>query len=441
MNSFLDQANQIIWGPPLLILFCFTGIFLTVRLRAVQFRFLWLSHKLAFMKAEGAVKGEITQFQSLMAALAGTIGIGSIVGVATAIAIGGCGSIFWMWVAGFLGMAIKYGEALLALKFRNVEGKTVAGGPMYYIHQGMGRRWLAFVFAGFGAVTALSTGNMVQANAVSAAMMHLWSIPSVCTGLILLVVVAVPLLGGIKSIGKLVAVLVPAMALMYFLVCLGLCATHVSILSEGFVQIFREAFKGPSAAGGFIGVGVMEVIQLGFSRGVFSSEAGLGTSSIVAAAAKSDHPAKQALVSMSSVFITTGIVCTMTGLVIISSGVTGGDGAQLAFQAFGKLMPYGDLFISAILIPFAYSTILGWSYCGEKCVEYLFGPKSIRVYRVLFILLSFVGAVMSLKTVWSFANLLNGLMCFPNLIAIIYLSHHILLQTEHFEKEYIEATI
>lgn len=440
MNQFLDTANRMVWGAPLLLLFCFTGMYLTVKLRAVQFRFLWLSHKMAFMKEEGAAKGEISQFQSLMAALAGTIGIGSIVGVSTAISLGGCGAIFWMWVAGFLGMAIKYGEALLAIQFRK-ESKEISGGPMYYIRNGVRSRWLAIAFALFGAIAALGTGNMVQANAVSAAMSHLFSVPAMVTGGILLLSVGFPLLGGIKSIGRLVAFLVPIMALLYFGVCFCICIANVSILSDGFTRIFQEAFLGSSVAGGFMGVGVMEMIQLGFSRGVFSSEAGLGTSSIVAAAAKSDHPAKQALISMSSVFITTGIVCTMTALVIISSGLVGSrlDGAQLAFQAFGKVMPYGNLFISAILIPFAYSTILGWSYCGEKCAEYLFGQKQIKKYRIVFLLLVFLGSIMELKTVWSFANLFNGLMCFPNLFAVLYLSNHIVFQTKNFEKNYVHA--
>ena len=440
---FIDRLNGIVWGPPLLILLILVGLHLTIKTRGVQFQYFLYAHFLAFRKTSQKGKGSISHFQALMTALAATIGIGSITGVATAVAIGGMGALFWMWVAAFLGMATKYGEAILAIKYRITDaGGEVCGGPMYYIEKGLRCKWLAITFAGFGAIAALGTGNMVQANSVSIGLFNFFGISPVYSGLALAAFVGVALIGGIKSISKVAGVLVPAMAIFY--IAGGLCIIFMRIeaIPEAFRLIFRSAFCGEAAFGGFAGSTVMMAIQTGISRGIFSSEAGLGTSPIAAAAAKTDTPGRQALVSMCSVFITTGIVCTITGLVIAVSGVLGQmgpdgallDGSAMALEAFQQTFPYGGLIVVIALVPFAYSTILGWAYYGEKCIEYLFGFRSIKWYRIIYTSLIFPGAVLGLKVVWGFANLMNGLMAFPNLIALFALTGVISKETQSFKR-------
>ncbi|MEC8306715.1 MAG: sodium:alanine symporter family protein [Chlamydiota bacterium] len=444
IQDIVNVANQWIWGPPLLIFLVIVGLYLTIRTRGVQFRYFYYAHKIAFTKGTKDEKegGDISHFEALMTALAGTIGIGSITGVATAVSIGGLGSIFWMWVAACFGMATKYGEGILAVKFREKDEKgEMSGGPMYYIDKGLGWRWLAILFALFAGITALSTGNMIQANSVALAVNNLLGWNPLWTGALLAVAVASALLGGIKSIGKVVAILVPAMAAFFIAGGLLIIFYKIQAIPSAFGMIFRAAWSGSSAVGGFAGATVMMAIQLGVSRGIFSSEAGLGTSPIAAAAAKTDTPGRQALVSMCSVFITTGIVCTITALVIAVSGVFGEigvdgkalNGSALALRAFDAIIPYGGLMVTIALIPFAYSTILGWAYYGEKCMEYLFGERSVIYYRLVAITASFFGALLSLDLVWGIANALNGLMALPNLIGLFALGGIIGKETRHFD--------
>ena len=444
MNSvaqIIDNINDIIWGPPLLILLVLVGLYLTIRTRGLQFQYLIYAHKLAFSRHDDEAQGDISHFQALMTALAATIGIGSITGVATAIALGGMGALFWMWGAAFFGMATKYGEAILAIKYRVPdEGGEMCGGPMYYIEKGLRWKWLAVIFSILGAIAAFGTGNMVQANSVSHALSSFFNIDPIWSGIALAIIVGVALIGGIKSIGKVAGILVPAMAVFYIVGGLIIIALRIEDVPAAFGVIFRSAFNGQAAVGGFAGATVMMAIQLGISRGVFSSEAGLGSSPIAAAAAKTDTPGRQALVSMCSVFITTGIVCTITGLVIAVSGVLGEvgpdgkmlDGSAMALKAFDNIIPHGGYIVTIALIPFAYSTILGWAYYGEKCVEYLFGYRATKGYRVLYTLLVFLGAVLGLKVVWGFANMMNGLMAFPNLIALFVLGGVISKETHFF---------
>lgn len=443
LQYIIDRLNNWIWGVPLLMLLLFAGIYLTVRTKGLQFRYFFYAHKLAFTRHDDEAEGDISHFQALMTALAATIGIGSITGVATAIAIGGVGSLVWMWGAALFGMATKYGEAILAIKYRITdESGEMCGGPMYYIEKGMGWKWLAALFAILGALTAIGTGNMVQANSVSLALVDLCNLDPIWSGLALMFFVGIALIGGIKSIGKVAGILIPAMALFYIIGGIIIIFLKIDEIPSAFAMIFRSAFSGQAAVGGFAGASIMVAIQMGVSRGVFSSEAGLGSSPIAAAAAKTDTPGRQALVSMCSVFITTGIVCTITGLIIVLSGVLGQlgpdgkmlDGSAMALRAFDSILPYGGLIVTIALIPFAYSTILGWAYYGEKCVEYLFGYRATKPYRIIYTLVIFPGAVLGLRLIWGFANMMNGLMAFPNLIALFVLGGVIAKETRFFEQ-------
>lgn len=440
---WLDVINDWVWGPPLLILMVFVGLYVSFRLKFVQIRQLWYSHKLAFSRHDDGAEGDISHFQALMTSLAATIGIGSITGVATAIAAGGLGALFWMWMAAILGMATKYAEAILAIKYRVIdEHKEMCGGPMYYLEKGLGSKFLAVFFALMASITAIGTGNMIQSNSVAAAITTIAPINPWWIGLFLMIVTGLPLIGGIKSIGKVVSILVPAMAIFYIVGSIVIVLIKIELVPQAFYLIFKTAFTGQAAKGGFLGSTIMIAIQMGVSRGVFSSEAGLGSSPIAAAAAKTDTPGRQALVSMSSVFITTGIVCTLTGLVIATTGVLGEfgptgellDGSALALRAFDKVIPGGGLIVTIALIPFAYSTILGWAYYGEKAVEYLFGIKATIYYRIIYTIVVLFGAVLNLKVVWGVANIMNGIMAFPNLIGVFLLTGVVAAETRMFEK-------
>jgi alanine or glycine:cation symporter, AGCS family len=443
MNTWIDKINAIVWGPPLLILLFVVGIYLTIRTRGIQFTHLFYALKLAFSRHDDDAEGDISHFQALMTSLAATIGIGSITGVATAIAIGGVGSLVWMWVAAVFGMATKYGEAILAIKYRVVDKNgEMAGGPMYYLERGLKSKWLAVMFAIAAAITAMSTGNMVQANSVALAVQDLFGGTPWITGVLLMAVVGIALIGGIKSIGRVTGYLVPAMAIFYILGGFIIICMRVTYIPAAFVLIFKSAFSGQAATGGFLGATVMLAVRMGVSRGIFSHEAGLGSSPIAAAAAKTDTPGRQALVSMCSVFITTGVVCTITGLVIAITGVLGErdasgavlNGSAMALRAFDAVIPKGGLIVTIALIPFAYSTILGWGYYGERCVEYLFGILGVKIYRVLFTLIVFPGAILSLETVWGISNILNAFMAFPNLIGLFCLAGVVATETKIFRR-------
>ncbi len=443
-SHVLSTLNNWVWGLPLLTLIIGVGLYFTICTRCLQLRYFWYAHKIAFTRQGGKAKGEISHFCSLMTAMASTMGVGSITGVATAISLGGMGSIFWMWVAAFFGMIIKYGEAILAVKYRSSDATCATrGGPMYYLERGLHMKWLAVSFAIFGLFASFGIGNIVQVNSIVLAVQKWLHLPTIWVGLALVICVGCSIIGGIKGIGRVVVILVPVMAIFYIAVGLGIIFLHWRCLPSVCIAIVKGAFSKQATLGGFAGATVMKMIQIGISRGIFSSEAGMGSSSIAAAAAKTDIPARQGLISMCSASITTGVVCTITGFVIAVSGVFGNslserpllDGSMLALQAFDQSISYGGALLTVALIAFAYSTIIGWAYCGEKCVEYLFlRGQSIMIYRFFFTLLVFFGSFLSVEFVWDFSNLMNGLMAFPNLIGISLLGHVVLKETDLFEQ-------
>lgn len=437
--KIITAARDFIWGAPLLVLLVGTGIFLTFRLRGLQIRGLIYSLYLGLIKRkeDDQEQGDISHFQALMTALAATVGTGNIAGVATAIVAGGPGALFWMWITGLFGMATKYSEAVLAIKYREKdEFGTMSGGPMYYISKGLGWKWLGVLFAVFASVAAFGIGNMVQSNSVAAAVNASFGIPHWTTGIVLAFLTAMVVLGGIKSIAKVTQVLVPVMIIVYVTGALLILLLKISLLPEIFALIFRSAFTPSAALGGFLGASVMQTIRIGVARGVFSNESGLGSAPIAAAAAKTANPVKQALVSMTQTFIDTIVVCTMTGLVLLSSGLwnSGYTGAELTAKAFSFSLPggLGEFIVTAGLILFAYSTILGWCYYGEKSIEYLFSEKAVRTYRIFFVVFVAVGTMLKLETVWTVADLMNGLMAFPNLVALLGLSSLIVAETNKY---------
>ncbi|MGG5254117.1 alanine/glycine:cation symporter family protein [Neobacillus sp. SM06] len=436
MSEFLTKVSDIIWGPPLLILLVGTGIFLSIRISFLQFGRLPYALKLAFSKHQDhSSEGDISHFQSLMTALAATIGTGNIAGVATAVVLGGPGAVLWMWVTALVGMATKYSEAILAVKYRTV-GKRgeMAGGPMYYIEKGLGWKWLAVMFAFFGAVAAFGIGSTVQSNSVAAAIQSSFGINPWVTGIVLTIATGLVLLGGIKSIGRVTSYMVPFMAVFYILGGLIIIFANIEKLPAALNLIFSDAFTGKAAAGGAVGA----VIRYGVARGVFSNEAGMGSAPIAAAAAKTDHPGRQALISMTGTFLDTIVVCSITGITLVMGELyTKSDltGAALTTQTFDQMLPgVGGWIVSIGIILFAYSTVLGWAYYGEKCVEYLFGMGSIKVYRIFYTLSVVVGAGMSLGLVWTIADIFNGLMAVPNLIGLLGLSGVIVAETREFNK-------
>jgi AGCS family alanine or glycine:cation symporter len=437
--TILTQIRDAVWGIPLIVLLVGTGIFLTFQLRGLQIRGLLYSLKLAFIKRkeDDQEKGDISHFQALMTALAATVGTGNIAGVAIALFMGGPGALFWMWVTGLFGMATKYAEAVLAIKFREKDKfGTMSGGPMYYISKGLGWKWLGILFAVFAAVAAFGIGNMVQSNSVAEAANASFGIPNWVTGIVLAIFTAMVVLGGIKSIARVTQVLVPLMIIVYFTGASIILLMKITALPEIFVLIFKSAFSPTAAAGGFVGATVMQTLRMGISKGVFSNESGLGSAPIAAAAAKTPNPVKQALVSMTQTFIDTLVICTLTGLVILSSGLwtSGQTGAKLTALAFDTSLPggLGEFIVTTGLICFAYSTILGWCYYGEKSIEYLFTEKAVKGYRIIFVVFVAVGTMLKLETVWRISDIMNGLMAFPNLVGIIGLSGIIVSETNKY---------
>jgi AGCS family alanine or glycine:cation symporter len=437
IENLVGQVGAFAWGPPMLILLVGTGFYLTIVLKGLQFRKLWYSLWLALVKRkeETAEPGDITHFQALMTALSATVGTGNIAGVATAIAAGGPGALFWMWVTGLVGMATKYGEAVLAVKYRiKDENGDMSGGPMYYISKGLGWKWLGFLFALFAAVAAFGIGNMVQSNSVADAVNATFNVPFWVTGIVLMVFTSLVILGGIKSIGKVTAVVVPIMIIFYMGGALIILVLNIAGIPAALAMVVKQAFTPTAASGGFLGAGVMMAIRMGVARGVFSNESGLGSAPIAAAAAQTKHPVTQALVSMTQTFIDTLIVCTLTGLVLILTGAwnSGETGASLTAMAFETGVTGGHYIVTIGLILFAYSTILGWCYYGEKSIEYILGEKAIKPYRYLFILVVGVGAVSKLDFVWALSDTFNGLMAIPNLIGLLMLSPVILSETREY---------
>lgn len=433
-----------IWGPPLLILLLGIGVYLTCVLRGLQFRYLAYALKLVFLPKKVAHEGpgDISHFASLMTALAATIGIGNIAGVATAMTIGGFGALFWMWVTALIGMAIKYAESLLAIKYRTTDARgEMCGGPMYFIRDAIGSKWLGGAFALFGAVGAFGGGNMLQANSVADVMQSMFDINPWVTGGVVALFTGLTLLGGIQGIGKVASLLVPFMATFYIVGAMAILATHFDRVPGAFYLIVTSAFTGQAAVGGFLGAGILLAVQVGVSRGLMTSEAGLGTASIAAAAAKTDYPGRQALVSMTGCFLATIIMCSATGLVLAVTDVFGMvgptgkliNGASLTLAAFQSAFPLvGGYIVTVGLVLFAFTTLLGWAYYGEKCVEYLFGTRCILPYRLLFTFIVIPGAVLELEIVWKISDICNGMMAYPNLIGLCLLSGVVVSETKAF---------
>ncbi len=431
-----------VWGPALIILLVGTGLYLTLLLRGLQFRRLGHALSLAFIKRrEEGAEGDISHFQALMTALAATVGTGNIVGVATAIAAGGPGALFWMWITGLVGMATKYSEAVLGVRFRETDARgEQSGGPMYYLENGIryGRlgKVLATSFALFAALAAFGIGNGVQSHSVAQAVHGVFGVPTWLVGLGTAVLAGAVILGGIKSIGRFTGVFVPIMIVIYMLGSGVVIALNWEGVPEDFRLVFSHAFSGSAAAGGFLGATVAQAIRIGVARGVFSNESGLGTGGIAAAAAQTREPVRQALVSMTQTFIDTIVVCTFTGIAIISTGAwkTGLNGVALTQEAFSTGLPgeWGGIVVAVCLSFFAFSTILGWSYYGERNLEYLIGVKAIKPYRLLFISVIMIAAVSELQVVWDISDIMNGLMAFPNLIGLLLLSGVVVRETRDY---------
>ena len=439
----VGQITDFLWGWPMIVMLLGVHIFLTIRLRFPQLQ-IFKAIRLSFKKDHGA-SGDVSQFGALATSLAATVGTGNIVGVATAVALGGPGAVLWCWLTGVFGIATKYSEGLLSIKYRvRTADGTMLGGPMYAIERGLKVKWLAVLFAIFTAVAALGIGNTVQANAISTMLSepglfgeNFGGISTVVSGLVMALLVALVIIFGVKGIAKVCTAFVPFMAIFYVVGCLVIIFMNWSYMGETVSVIFKSAFSAQAAGGGFIGSTVMMAARYGIARGLFSNESGMGAAPIVAAAAKTRNPVRQALVSSTATFWDTVVICALTGLVLVSSiiahpDISSSDGAKLTQLAFGKIPYIGSIILTVGLVTFAFSTILGWSYYAEKAIEYLAGKKFIKVYRVLWVLLVFVGAVADLSLVWDIADGTNALMAIPNLISLVLLSGVIVAETRKY---------
>ena len=439
MQSFetlLSQIADLVWGVPLLVALFGTHLFLTFRLGVIQ-KHLPHAIRISFTRSHEGT-GEISHFGALVTALAATIGTGNIVGVATAVAAGGPGAVLWMWLTGVFGIATKYGEALLSVKYRTInDDGSVSGGPMYVIEKALGQRWLAVLFAVFTAVAAFGIGNMVQANSISTMLQTNMNVSPWISGGLMTLFTAVVIIGGIKSIARVCEYLVPFMAALYLIGCVVLLFIGRETLGETIQLIVTSAFTGQAALGGFAGAGMKEAVRFGIARGLFSNESGLGSAPIVAAAAQTDEPVRQALISSTGTFWDTVVVCAATGIVVVNSGewTTGLKGAELTSAAFADVPVIGPAVLTFGLLTFVFSTILGWSYYGEKAMEYLFGKRAIMPYRWAWVVAVMVGSVASLHVVWSFADIANALMALPNLVALLVLSPVIASETKRYFSE------
>ncbi|MCB2293438.1 sodium:alanine symporter family protein [Clostridium algoriphilum] len=432
-GNMVQQIDGWIWGIPLIALLFGTHVFLTFRLKFIQ-RYIFKAIKISVTKDDYG-EGDVSQFSALTTALAATIGTGNIVGVATAIGLGGPGAVLWVWLTGIFGIATKYSESLLSVKYRvKTKDGEMAGGPMYVLEHGLKSKWAGVLFALFTSIAAFGIGCMVQANSVSSMVYETFKIPTWITGVVIAAMVAIVILGGIKKIAKVCNVLVPFMALFYVLGCIILLVMGYKTVGSTIVFIVKDAFSPQAATGGFAGSGVMMAMRYGVSRGLFSNESGLGSAPIVAAAAQTRNPVKQALVSATGTFWDTVVVCAMTGIVIVNSGYwqEGVQGAALTKAAFSAIPIVGPIILTVGLLTFVFSTILGWSYYGEKAIEYLLGKKAIIPYRILWVIFVYIGSVFSLNLVWNLADIFNGLMAIPNLIALILLSPVIVSETKKY---------
>jgi AGCS family alanine or glycine:cation symporter len=442
----IDAINGLVWGPIMLTLLLGTGIFLTIGLRGMTITRIPFAFKQLLKGRKASGEGEISPFNALMTALSSTVGTGNIAGVATAIGIGGPGALFWMWCTALVGMATKYAEAVLAVNYRETDaaGKKV-GGPMYYIKNGLGKRWkpLAFLFALFGALAGFGLANTVQSNTVSQVLFNNFQIPTVASGLIMALLVALVLLGGIKRIAQVAGKLVPLMTVIYLVSTLLILLMNLTEIPAALVFIVDSAFNGTAATGGFAGATVMLALRMGVSRGIFSNESGLGSAPIAHAAAATNSPVRQGTIAMLGTFIDTLIICTMTGLVLIVTDVWNSDlqGAAMTLEVFDSSLPFGGDILSLCIALFAFTTMLGWSYYGERCAQFLLGPKVVLPFRVLWVLGIFLGTQMSLGLVWKMSDALNGMMAIPNLIALLLLSPVVFKLTRQYYQQSADNTV
>ncbi|KZL26722.1 Amino-acid carrier protein AlsT [Pseudovibrio sp. Ad37] len=441
MTNILGEINSIVWGPVMLIAILGVGLFLQIGLKLMPIFKLGTGFSLLWKGRQGEGGGEISPFNALMTSLSATIGTGNIAGVATAVFLGGPGALFWMWMTALVGMATKYAEAVLAVKYRERDNAgNFVGGPMYYIKNGLGRKWywLAPTFAAFGAVAAFGIGNGVQANSVANVLNENFSIPAQATAVVLMALTAAVILGGVTRIGNVAGKLVPFMAIAYIAAGLVVLIINIDSIGAAVQTVFAQAFTSTAAEGGFAGAAVWAAIRFGVARGVFSNEAGLGSAPIAHAVAETKSPVNQGLIAMLGTFIDTIIVCTITGLAIVASGVwtSGSSGAALTSLAFETSLPgVGGYLIAISLSVFAFTTILGWSFYGEKCVGFFFGPRALKPYRILWVVAIYFGATAELSFIWLLADTLNAMMAIPNLIALALLSPIVFKLTKEFFSE------
>lgn len=441
INDLVSMANGWVWGPYMLVFLVGTGVYLTLRLAFIQVRLLPYALKQAFGKHESGDdhEGDISHFGALMTALSATIGTGNIAGVATAVMLGGPGAIFWMWMSAFFGMATKYAEGILAVKYRVTNSKgEMSGGPMYYLERGCNLKWLAIAFAVFGTIASFGIGSSVQSHSVADALHTSLNIEHSTTGIVLTVFTGLVVLGGIKGITRAASVIVPVMAVVYVLGGLLVIGSDLTAAGVALERIFHDAFTWEAGLGGALG----GMIRYGVARGVFSNEAGMGSAPIAAAAAKTDHPGRQALVSMTGTFLDTIVVCSITGIILVMSlnnpDFVAGDltGSSLTIASFDFLLPgFGGYVVTFGLVFFAYSTILGWCYYGEKCATYVFGEGFVHTYRIVYVATVMIGTVVSLDFVWNLADTFNGLMAIPNLIGLVLLAGVVVKETKDFAEK------
>jgi AGCS family alanine or glycine:cation symporter len=436
----------IVWGPVMLLLLLGTGIFLTIGLKGMTIRRIPYAFKQLLKGRKGSGEGEVSPFHALMTSLSSTVGTGNIAGVATAISLGGPGALFWMWCTALVGMATKFAEAVLAVNYRETDslGKKV-GGPMYYIKNGLGNnwKWLGILFAIFGSLAGFGLANTVQSHEVSRVLAENYQIPSHYSGLVMALLVGMVLLGGIKRIASVAGKLVPLMTIVYVISTFILLLSFYEAIPAAIALIIDSAFNGAAATGGFAGAAMVAGLRAGVARGIFSNESGLGSAPIAHAAAETDSPVRQGTIAMLGTFIDTLIICTMTGLVLVASGAWSGDlvGANMTRSVFTNGLPLGDTIFTLSLVLFAFTTMLGWSYYGERCAEFLLGPKVITPFRILWVVGIYIGTQMEGGIVWKLADILNGMMAFPNLIALLFLSPVVFTLTKEYFAEEEDAAV
>jgi AGCS family alanine or glycine:cation symporter len=437
IHSVIRAVNDIVWGWPMLILLIGTHLFLTFRLKFIQ-KYTFKALKLAVTKDKGA-SGDVSQFGSLSTALAATLGTGNIVGVAIAIYLGGPGAIFWLWITGFFGIATKYAEGLLAVKYRvKTSDGTMLGGPMYALERGLNMKWLGVLFAIFCSLAAFGIGNMVQVNAISMMMENQFNVNVHITGIILFVITFAVIVGGIKSIAKFSMRIVPTYAVIFILMNIFVICMNIVYVPEAIVLIFKSAFTSKAAGGGFVASTMLMTMRYGVARGLFSNEAGLGSAPLAAAAATTKNPVRQALVSMSAVFLDTIVMCFLTGLMLVTTivknpvGYEGLEGAQFVSFAYNQIPVIGPIILTVGIFIFAWTTVIGWCYYAEKTMEYMFGKKCILPFRIIFSIVAYIGAVIPLAVVWDAADMFNAFMAIPNLVALILLSGVLVNETKKY---------